>query len=379
MLLIAKSTTSVQKNKESWSPLLRKTYALDTFTLAFFFVKKKDGKLRPVQDYHRLNAIMVKNWYPLPLISELVNKLKGAKYFTKLDIQWGYNNVHIRKDDEWKAVFCTNLGLFEPTVMFFRLTNSPSTFQNLMNNIFHDLILEGKVLVYLDDILIFTKTLEEHRQITACVLQILRHHRLYLKPEKCTFEQTQIEYLGLIISENEIQMDPVKIQGVSQWPVPTCKRDVQAFLGFTNFYHHFIRGFGDLAKPLNVLTGLVLWSWGDEQQSAFDALKIAVMSAPVLAIPTDSDPYQVEADSSGCAIGAVLSQCQHRFWHPITFLSKSLNPTERNYEIYDRNLLAIMTALSEWHHHLMGAPVDFEIWTDHQNLTYFRKPQKLNR
>jgi transposase InsO family protein len=349
------------------------------FASAFFFVKKKDGKLRPVQDYRRLNAITLKNRYPLPLISELVNKLKGAKYFTKLDVRWGYNNVRVKEGDEWKAAFRTNRGLFEPLVMFFGLTNSPATFQTMMNEIFHDLILAGKVLIYLDDILIFTRTREEHRQIVRQVLHLLRQHKLFLKPEKCDFEKTEIEYLGLIISENRVRMDPIKVQGILDWPTPTCKQEVQSFLGFVNFYRRFIQGFGDIAKPLSILTGNVDWSWTSAQQSAFEELKSRVTCAPVLAIPTDDDPYRLEADSSGHALGAVLSQCQQGVWHPIAFLSKSLSSTERNYQIYDRELLAIMTALAEWRHLLMGARHPFEVWTDHQNLEYFRKPQKLNR
>jgi transposase InsO family protein len=345
----------------------------------FFFVKKKDGKLRPVQDYRKLNASTIKNRYPLPLIQELVGKLKGAKHFTKLDIRWGYNNVRIKEGDEWKAAFLTNRGLYEPLVMFFGLTNSPATFQTMMNDIFRDLINDGKVVIYLDDILIFTKDLEEHRQITRRVLQILQENKLYLKPEKCEFEKTEIEYLGLVILEGQVHMDPVKVNGILDWPVPTMKRELQAFLGFVNFYRRFIRGYGDLSKPLTSLTGNADWSWGSEQSGAFEEIKCRVSSAPVLAIPTDDDPYRLEADSSGKAIGAVLSQCQDGVWKPVAFLSKSLNETERNYEIYDRELLAIMTALAEWRHHLMGAANDFEIWTDHQNLGYFKKPQKLNR
>lgn len=323
--------------------------------------------------------ITVRNRYPLLLISDLVNKLKGAKYFSKLDICWGYNNVQVREGDEWKAAFRTNRGLFEPLGMFFGLINSPSTFQNMMNDIFHDLIMQGKVLVYLDDILIFTKTLEEHRQVLRSVLQILCQYKLYLKPEKCEFEQTQIEYLGLVISEGQIQMDPVKVQGVLDWPTPTCKWELQSFLGFVNFYCKFVRGFSDIARPLNHLTGKVEWSWNKEEHRAFDDLKTRLTTAPVLAIPTDHDPFRVETDSSGHAIGAVLSQCQKDIWRPITFLSKSLNSAEHNYEIYDCKLLAIMTALAEWRHLLLGADYTTEIWTDHQNLAYFRKPQKINR
>ncbi len=180
--------------------------------------------------------MMIKNWYPLPLISELIDKLRGAKYFTKFDVRWGYNNVRIRKGDEEKAAFHTNRGLYEPTVMFFGLTNSPATFQWMMNDIFHDLITEGKVTIYLDDILIFTKDKAEHRQITKQVLQRLRENKLFLKAEKCEFEVLETEYLGVIISENSIRMDPVKIAGIAEWPTPTKKRELQSFLGFMNFY-----------------------------------------------------------------------------------------------------------------------------------------------
>lgn len=177
----------------------------------------------------------IKNRYPLPLISELIGKLKGAKYFTKLDVRWGYNNVRIKDGDEWKAAFRTNRGLFEPLVMFFGLTNSPATFQTMMNDIFRDLINRGVVVVYLDDIMIFTRTLEEHRKIVREVLEILRTNKLYLKDEKCEFERTKTEYLGMIISEGSVEMDPAKVAGIMEWPIPKCKRDVQAFLGFTNF------------------------------------------------------------------------------------------------------------------------------------------------
>jgi reverse transcriptase-like protein len=166
-----------------------------------------------VLDYHALNSLTVKNRYPLPLIPELVNKLCGAKYFTKLDVRWGYNNVRMKWGDEWKVAFCTNRGLFEPLVMFFGLTNSPATFQTMMNEIFQELITEGVVVVYMDDILIFTETLEQHREVTWQVLEILRTNKLFLKLEKCKFERTQVEYLGLIISHNSVEMDLVKVAG----------------------------------------------------------------------------------------------------------------------------------------------------------------------
>ena len=346
-----------------------------------FFIKKKDGSLRLVQDYRALNGITIKNRYPIPLISELVNQLRGARYFTKLDVRWGYNNVRIKEGDEWKAAFRTNHGLFEPLVMFFGLTNSPATFQTMMNDIFHDLIMDGTVCVYLDDILIFTKTLEEHRKIVKIVMERLQEYKLYLRPEKCDFEQSKIEYLGLIISEGKVEMDPVKVAGVAEWPAPENKKGVQSFVGFTNFYRRFIKDFSLHARPLFDLTKKgVLFIWGEREQAAFEKMKELITTAPVLIFPDDHRTYRVEADSSDVATGATLSQqSDDGKWHPIAFYSKSLNPVECNYDIHDKEMLAIIRALEEWRHFLEGAVNKFEVWTDHRNLQYFRTSKKLNR
>lgn len=318
----------------------------------FFFVKKKDGSLRPVQDYRRLN----------------------------IDIRWGFNNVRIKEGDEWKAAFRTNRGLFEPLVMFFGLKNSPATFQTMMNALFRDLITEGHVVIYMDDILIFTETLEQHRHIVKQVLRKLRENKLFAKPEKCSFEQSEVEYLGVIVSHNQVRMDPRKIRAVKDWPAPKNVKEVQQFLGFANFYRRFIEGFGGLARPLSGLTGKKDWEWGKEQNEAFEAIKGKICSAPVLTMPNDNGMFRIECDSSDFAIGAILSQQQVDMkWKPVAYLSHALNPTERNYEIYDKELLAVMTALSEWRQYLLGAKETFEIFTDHKNLEYFQKPQKLNR
>lgn len=196
-----------------------------------FFVKKKDGSLRLVQDYRKLNAMTVKNRYPLPLISDLVDKLRNARYFSKLDVRWGFNNVRIKEGDEWKAAFRTTRGLFEPLVMFFGLTNSPSTFQTMMNDLFRELITEGVVIIYLDDILIYTKTREEHRRVLKRVLEILQRNKLFLRADKCDFEQTKVEYLGVVISEGKIEMDPVKVSGVRDWPTPVTGLNSNRSLG----------------------------------------------------------------------------------------------------------------------------------------------------
>jgi len=316
-----------------------------------FFIKKKDGSLQLVQDYRALNSMTVKNKYPFPLISELVSQLRGARYFTKLDVHWGFNNVRIKPGDEWKAAFWTNL-------------------------------VEGIMVVYLDNILIFTRMEKEHAKAIKRVLQVLQEHKLFLRPEKCEFCKEQIEYLGLVISENKVSMDPVKVAGVREWPTLENKTDVQAFLGFVNFYRRFIRDFSAKARPLfNLTCSEQVWTWSGKEQTAFEDLKTAVTIALVLMSPQDSKPFRVEADSSDFATGAVLSQqsTADGKWHPVAFYSKSLSSVEWNYEIHDKEMLAIIRALEEWRHFLEGAIHPVEIWTDHKNLEYFMMAKKLNR
>jgi len=196
----------------------------------------------------RLNTLTIKNRYPLPLIPEIIDKVREAQLFTKLDVRWGYNNVRIKEGDEWKAAFKTNQGLYEPSVMFFGLTNSPSTFQTMMDTVFRNLILTNEVIVYMDDILIATiNDTFHHREIVHQVLYQLEEHDLYLKPEKCSFETLEVEYLGVIIGHGKIRMDPVKTQGVQAWEAPMNLTEARGFIGFLNFYRRFIKGFSKLA------------------------------------------------------------------------------------------------------------------------------------
>jgi hypothetical protein len=309
-----------------------------------FFVKKKDGRLRLVQDYRKLNELTIKNRYPLPLASDIVNRLQRARLFTKFDVRWGYNNIRIREGDEWKAAFTTNRGLFEPRVMLFGLTNSPATFQALMNTIFVDLVAAGKVAVYLDDILIYSPTQQEHREITHEVLRRLRAYDLYLRPEKCEFARAEVEYLGLIIRQGEVSMDPVKMHAITRWPNPRNLRELRGFLGFANFYRRFIHGFARLARPLNDLTKKdTTWAWGPAQRQAFQFLKDSFTSSPILAMWEPDRPTRLEVDASGYATGGVLLQkLSDGLWHPIAFRSESMAEAERNYEIYDKEMLAIV-------------------------------------
>ena len=235
----------------------------------------------------------------------------------------------MKDGDEWKAAFRTNQGLFKPLVMFFRLTNSPSTFQMMMNDIFQDLIQEGVVCVYLDNILIFTKTIAKHCHISCTVLECLHRHRLFLQHDKCDFKTTTIEYLGLVILEGEIRMDPVKVAGVTEWLVLTCRREVQSFFGFANFYRCFIENFLHPAKPLfKLMKKDHKWRWGEDEQQAFDKIKCHVTSSPILHFTDDSKPFCIEAEN--IATDAVLSQqsSDDLKWHPITFYSKLLNTVE---------------------------------------------------
>jgi hypothetical protein len=255
--------------------------------------------------------------------------------------------------------------------MYFGLTNSPATFQTMMNEIFQDLITEGVVSVYLNKILIFTNSFEEHHQITHLILDCMREHKLYLQPEKCKFEKTKIKYLGIIILHHKVEMDPVKIAGVVDWPTPSNKKEVQSFISFVNFYQHFIPGFSHHARALFDLTMKdIRFIWGLPQEDSFMKLKELITLAPVLGLPDDDLPFRLEANGSGIATGAVLSQqsVNNNAWHPIAFLSKALNPVERNYEIHHTEMLAIIRGLEEWRHYLEGARHPVEIWTDHKNL-----------
>lgn len=249
-----------------------------------------------------------------------------------------------------------------------------------MNDIFRDLIMNNKVAVYLDDILIYSKTMQEHIEVVNQVLQKLKENDLYLKPEKCKFHKTQTEFLGLIISEGNIGMDPIKLKGVADWPTPRKLKDVQGFMGFANFYRRFIKDFSEIARPLNNLTKKdVPWTWDEEHEKAFQGLKSAFLEAPILKMPDPEKPYRMECDASNFATGAILSQQYGDTWHPVAYHSKSFNETERNYEIHDKELGAIIKALGDWQHYLEGQGIPVEIWTDHKNLEYFMKAQNITR
>jgi len=314
-------------------------------------------------------------------IKELISKLVKKKWFTKLDIRWGYNNIRIKDKDQWKTAFKTNRGLFECMVMFFGLTNSPATFQTMMDTLFDDLVATGQVIIYMDNILIVTESddITEHIKVVSIVLKHLEDNDLFLQPEKCSFHRHKVDYLGVIVGNGQVKMDPIKVKGITDWPVPTTLRELCSFLGFGNYYKDFIANYSAIARPLHELTKKSrVWSWQDTEQIAFDTLKEKFTSYPVLQSPDPDKQYIVDTDASAVAVGATVQQEFTNGLHPITFFSKSLLPAEHNYDIYGHELLAIIYALKANHHLLLGTRHKFIIRCDHNNLKYFKLPQKIS-
>uniref|UniRef100_A0A4W5K3E9 ribonuclease H n=1 Tax=Hucho hucho TaxID=62062 RepID=A0A4W5K3E9_9TELE len=348
---------------------------------SFFFVKKKDGGLRPCIDYGGLNQITVRYSYPLPLIATAIASMHRACFFTKLDLRSAYNLVRIREGDEWKTAFSTTSGHFQYLVMPYGLMNAPSVVQAFVDEIFRDLHGQG-VVVYIDDILIYSAARTEHVSLVRRVLGRLLEHDLYVKAEKCLFFQQSVSFLGYRISTSGVEMESDRISAVRNWPTPTTVKEAQWFLGFANYYRRFIRGFGQVAAPITSLLkgGAVSLQWSAEADMAFGHLRALFTSAPVLAHPDPSLAFIVEVDASKAGIGAVRSQrsgtppklC------PCAFFSNKLSPAERNYDVGDRELLAVVKALKVWRHWLEGAKHPFLIWTDHRNLEYIRAARRLN-
>ena len=263
--------------------------------------------------------------------------------------------------------------------MFFGLCNSPAMFQTMMNEIFADM--EDVVVVYIDDIMIFTKgSLAEHQAKVKEVLQHLHDNDLFAHPEKCSFDKTEVEYLGMFVNRDGIRMDDSKVKAIMDWPALTTLRGVCSFLGLANFYCHFIKDYATLAKPLTDLTQKdKAFTWGSAEANAFASLKTRFTTTPILAYPDNDCQFRLETDASDFATGAVLSILKDNKWHPIAFSSHAMSPEERNYPVADKEMLSVIRALEQWHHYLEGAKHQFDIWNDHTNLQWFMKRQDLNR
>ncbi|UTT91574.1 hypothetical protein NDA17_004753 [Ustilago hordei] len=344
------------------------------------FVPKKDGGLRLCVDYRGLNEITVKNRAPLPLIEEQLFLLRKARIYTKLDLRAAYNLIRIAKGDEWKTAFGTQLGLYEYLVMPFGLANAPAHFQSFINDIFRDII-GVYVVVYLDDFLIFSDTEEVHVKHVTEVLTRLRSNRLFAKLSKCEFHTKTVEFLGYIIKPTGIEMDPEKVRTVKEWPMPESIHDIQRFLGFANFYRRFIAHFARIAKPLTALVKPIerfkKFELPEEAQQAFHKLIQAFTSAGVLQHFDYHLPTRLETDASDFAIAGVLKQEHEGRWHPVAFYSRKMSSAEKNYEIHDKELLAVVACLTQWRHMLAGLPNQLVILTDHEALKYFKSQRRI--
>ena len=343
------------------------------------FVKKKDGSLRLCVDYRGLNKITIKNRYPLPLISELLDRLKDAKLFTKLDLRGAYNLIRIKAGDEWKTAFRTRYGHFEYMVMPFGLTNAPATFQAYINEVLRE-HLDDFCVAYLDDILIFSPDKELHVKHVRLVLDKLQAAGLYVKLEKCLFHVLEIDFLGYVLSTTGVSMEHDRVNTIRDWPEPKSVKDVQIFLGFANYYRRFIKRYSYIAGGLtSLLKKDRTFTLTPEALSSFNQLKDAFTSAPFLRHFDPSLPITVCTDASDFAISGILSQTHEKRPHPVAFYSRKLTSAEINYDTGDKEMLAIIETLKHWRHYLEGARYTVRVDSDHKNLETFLSTKVLNR
>ncbi len=337
------------------------------------FVKKKDGGLRMVIDYRALNKLTIKNRYPLPRIDDLFDQLAGSRVFSSLDLAQGYHQIRISKEDVPKTAFRVPFGHYQFKVLSFGLTNAPATFQGVMNRIFQQYL--GKfVLVYLDDILVFSKTQEEHLEHLRKVFEILRENKLFAKLTKCHFAKSELEYLGHVVGKDGIKVDPRKIETVATWARPNDVSQLRSFLGLSNYFRRFIQGYSTLVAPLTHLTRKdVKYIWTEQCQESFEGVKYALTHAPVLSLPIFGERFEVICDASLLGIGAVLLQKGR----PIAFESRKLTPAEKNYTTGEQELTAVVHALRTWRCYLEGS--ECVVITDHNPLTYLKSQQNLSR
>ena len=336
-------------------------------------VPKKDETWRMCVDCRAVNKITVRYHQPIPHLDDMLDELHGSIMFSKIDLKSGYHQIRIKEGDEWKTTFKTKQGLYEWLVMPFGLTNAPSTFMRLMNHVLRAFI--GKfVVVYFDDILIYSKSLHDHIDNLKCVLEALRHEKLFANLKKCSFCIDRVVFLGFVVSSRGVEVDEEKVKAIREWPTPSTIIEVRSFHGLVGFYRRFVPNFSTIAAPLTeIIKKNIGFKWGEAQEKAFNALKEKLSTAPLLLLPDFSKVFEIECDASGISIGAVLMQEKS----PIAYFSEKLNGAALNYSTYDKELYALVRALETWQHYLWSK--EFIIHTDHESLKHLKGQGKLNR
>jgi len=308
------------------------------------FVKKKDGTMRMCIDYRQLNKVTVKNKYPLPRIDDLFDQLQGASLFSKIDLRSGYHQLKIRASDIPKTAFRTRYGHYEFLVMSFGLTNAPAAFMELMNGVFRPYI-DSFVIVFIDDILVYSRTEDDHVRHLRIVLQRLREEKLYAKFSKCEFWLNSVAFLGHVVSKEGIRVDPAKIEAVRGWTRPTSPTEIRSFVGLAGYYRRFVQSFSTIAAPLTRLTRQgVGFQWSDECEESFQKLKTLLTSAPVLTLLEEGVDFTVYCDASGVGLGGVLMQKGK----VIVYASRQLKSHEKNYPTHDLELAGLVFVLKLW-------------------------------
>ncbi|KAL0560668.1 hypothetical protein IC582_001078 [Cucumis melo] len=336
------------------------------------FVKKKNGSMRLCIDYRELNKVTVKNRYPLPRIDDLFDQLQGATVFSKIDLRSGYHQLRIKDEDVPKTAFRSRYGHYEFIVMSFGLTNAPAVFMDLMNRVFRE-FLDTFVIVFIDDILIYSKTETEHEEHLRMVLQTLRDNKLYAKFSKCEFWLKQVSFLGHVVSKDGVSVDPAKIEAVTGWTRPSTVSEVRSFLGLAGYYRRFVENFSRIATPLTQLTRKgAPFVWSKACEDSFQTLKQKLVTAPVLTVPDGSGSFVIYSDASKKGLGCVLMQ-QSKV---VAYASRQLKSHEQNYPTHDLELAAVVFALKIWRHYLYGEKI--QIFTDHKSLKYFFTQKELN-
>lgn len=345
-----------------------------------FFVPKASGELRPVVDYRALNKLTKVSPYTVPVMRDLLNELGNAQIFTRIDLKGAYNLIRVAESETWKTAFICDEGQFEYLVMPFGVQGAPATFQRFMDDIFYQL--RGQcVIVYLDDILVYSKTIEEHSVHVSKVLHVLKTNTLKINADKSEFYVYETEFLGHVLKPGAIGMQPAKIEVIENWPTPKSVKQVQSLLGFTNFYRQFIPNYTQLVLPIQKLVNQrIKFSWTVEQDNALAAIKKAFSSSPLLATYNPAYPIRMWCDASDQAIGAMIAQKQPSGkWMPIAFHSRKLDAHQIHYHIHDKEFMSMVEAASRWKYYLLSAEQIPVFLTDHANLKYLSEKRTLSQ